>query len=119
MRLIRSFKYALEGLAHCFRLEANFRIHLAFAISAVAAGYALHVSSAEWLVLLFCIGMVLSLELVNTAIERLCDVITAEYKAPVKVIKDVAAGAVLLAAITSIAIAAIIFIPKISELFKT
>ena len=70
----------------------------------------------EWLVVVLCITVVLTLEMINTAIEKLCDVVQPDYHPQIKIIKDIAAGAVLIAALGSIIIGAIIFVPKIIAL---
>ncbi|MCY7292766.1 MAG: diacylglycerol kinase family protein, partial [Ferruginibacter sp.] len=96
--------------------ERNFKIEIFLAVAVCISGFALRISSIEWLVILINIGFVLSAELVNTAIEKLCDVTTKEMNPIIKIIKDVAAAAVLLAAITAFICALIIFIPPIFKL---
>lgn len=113
MKLIRSFRYAWAGLRYCFTTQLNFRLHLLFATLAIGCGFALHISKLEWLVVAGCISVVLSLELLNTAIEKLCDLLHPGPHPQVKIIKDVAAAAVLVAAIGSAVAGLIIFVPKI------
>jgi len=112
MKLIRSFRYAWAGLSYCFTTQLNFRLHLLFAALAITFGFVLNISGGEWLVVIICIAFVLSLELLNTAIEKLCDLVHPGPHPSVKIIKDVAAGAVLLAAIGSAVAGLIIFLPK-------
>jgi diacylglycerol kinase len=109
----RSVLYACKGIAYCMQKERNFKIQLVCAVAAAAAGLFFKISGTEWLALLLCIALVLSLEMANTAIERLCDHVQAEHHINIRVIKDVAAGAVLLSAAITLICGCIIFIPKI------
>lgn len=110
---IKSFKYAFEGIFSLLRSEHNAWIHLAATIVVVSAGFTLEINRYEWMIIVACIASVFALEAVNTAIERLADVLQPEKDDRIKQIKDLAAGAVLIAAIASIIIAGLIFIPKI------
>ena len=118
MKLIRSFGYALDGLKYCFKTQLNFRIHLAVMLFVIAFGVFFNITTTEWIAVIFCGMLVLVLEMVNTAIEYLCDTVTKEIHPAVKIIKDVSAAAVLLAAAGSVIIGLIIFLPKIYNLFK-
>jgi diacylglycerol kinase len=118
MRLIRSFGYAYEGLQHCYRKEMNFRIHVSCAILAIIAGVSLAISLTNWIIIIGCIGMVLALEMINTAIERLCDIVSLERKPQIKAVKDISAGAVLVGAFISVCIGLIVFLPKLLTLLK-
>jgi diacylglycerol kinase len=118
MLLIRSFGYALAGVKYCYVKEINFRIHLFFTAIVIIAGISLTISLLDWIIVIGCIGTVLSLEMLNSAIEKLCDVVSIERKPQIKVIKDIAAGAVLVVAILSSCIGVIIFLPKILNLVK-
>ncbi len=109
---IRSFKYAFNGLWVVVLREHNFRIHLLAAAVAVAAGFYFNISGEEWLAIILVIAMVWTLEIVNAAVENLCDVVSPQKDKRIKIVKDMAAAAVLLAAIASLMVAAIIFIPK-------
>lgn len=117
MKLIKSFLFAFNGFKICFSSEINFRIHVVAAITAAAAGIWLHISNCEWLALLLCIALVISLEMLNTAIETLCNFITLNHHYKIGKIKDVAAGAVFVAAVISVVCSAIIFIPKLIIFF--
>jgi diacylglycerol kinase len=117
MKMILSFKYAFEGIATACKTQPNFRAELIASLLVVAAGCWLHVSSAEWLVIALNISIVLSLELVNTAIESTCDLFSKEYHPSIKFIKDIAAAAVLIAGIAAAVCGVIIFLPKIIQLF--
>lgn len=119
MRFIRSFGFAWNGLKICFTSETNFRIHVLFTIAAILLGLVLHVSPAEWLVMLFCIGLVAGMEMMNTAVEKLCNVVQEDIHPGIKVVKDIAAGAVMVAAGCSLVTGFIIFAPKIIVYFKS
>jgi diacylglycerol kinase len=118
MKLLRSFGFALNGLKICFTSETNFRIHVMFTITAIALGIVLRVSAAEWLLMLFCIGLVVGMEMMNTAVEKLCNLVQEDIHPGIKTVKDVAAGAVLVAAGCSLITGLIIFIPKIIVYLK-
>jgi len=110
-------KFALQGWISFFRKEANGQIQLFIAIMVIVAGFALRVNITEWMILLSCIGVVISLEMINSAIEKICDHVNPQIHPVIKVIKDVAAGAVLWAAIIAAIIGLLIFIPRIISLF--
>ena len=110
---ISSFRYAFNGLKILIKEEHNARIHLFAACCVMIAGVVLKVSASEWIILIFCIGWVFALELINSAIENTADFISPEKNETIKKIKDLAAGAVLVAAIASAIIGLIIFFPKI------
>jgi len=109
---IQSFRYAFSGLWFVLKHEHNFRIHLLAAVVAVLAGFYFDISVYEWLAIVLIIALVLTLEIVNSAIEKLADVVSPEKNEQIKVIKDMSAAAVLLAAMVSLVVAALIFIPK-------
>jgi diacylglycerol kinase (ATP) len=109
---LRSFRHAFRGLLWMIREEHNSWIHLAFVVVLIPAGFILHLSLIEWTLIIFCIGLVLGLELVNPAIERLADKISPERDPDIGKIKDLAAAAVLVAAIASAIVGLIILVPK-------
>ena len=119
MKLFKSFAFAFNGLKICFASEINFKIHVLFAIIAVLFGIGFKISDTEWLVVVFCIAFVIAMEMINTAIEKLCDVVHKDFHPQIKIIKDMAAGAVLIAAINSLIMAGIIFVPKIIVYIKS
>lgn len=108
--------FALQGWLHFFRTEANGRIQAVIAAMVVVAGFFFGVSAQEWLWILLCIGLVTGLEMVNTAIETLANRLHPERHPDIKIVKDVAAGAVLWAAVISVMIGAVIFLPKVWSL---
>lgn len=112
-KLINSFKYAIEGIATGIKTERNMKIHIVIMILVIIFGIILKISKIEWIICIVLFGFVISLELINTAIENTVDLVTLENNSKAKIAKDVAAGSVLIAAITSAIIGLIIFIPKI------
>ncbi|PAE11759.1 diacylglycerol kinase [Niallia circulans] len=110
---LSSFRLAILGILTAIKQERNVKIHLVITILVIILGLLNDLSKQEWMFIAFCIGLVISLELINTAIERVVDLVTSEYHPLAKEAKDIAAGAVFIAAILSIVIGGIIFIPKI------
>ena len=110
--LLKSFANAFAGIGYFFANDRNGRIHLAITLTVLAAGLAFQILPIEWIVILLCIALVISLEMLNSALEKLCDMVQPNYHATIKVIKDVSAGAVLVATIISVVIGIIIFLPK-------
>lgn len=108
-----TFKAALAGIKSAFQTQVNLKIHLLAAILAIALGYYLHISRIEYLILILTIGIVVVSEMANTAMEHLADAVTKEQNEYIRMAKDVAAGSVLLTAISSIIVGLIIFLPKI------
>ncbi|MDM5190013.1 diacylglycerol kinase family protein [Bacillus sp. DX4.1] len=110
-KLINSFGYAIAGIFFCLRHERNMQIHCLAAVIVICCGFYFHVTTLEWLILLIVIGIVMCLEMMNTAIEKTVDLATEDFKPLAKIAKDVAAGAVLLFAVIAVIIGAIIFLP--------
>lgn len=110
---VKSFVYAGAGIISFFKYEHNARIHLAATIAVIMLSLLVHVSRSEAIVLTFCIALVWITEMINTAIEKTMDLISKERHPQIKAIKDMAAGSVLVAAITAVIAGAIIFIPKL------
>jgi diacylglycerol kinase len=113
MNFLKGFVYAFNGLVVFFRHERNGRIQLLTAIVVALLSWRFKISAAEWMVVLGCIATVLSFEMINSAIEKLCNLVHPKYHPAVKTIKDISAGAVLFVAISSAVIGSIIFVPKI------
>lgn len=115
-RRIQSFGYAFKGLRLMLSHQPNFFIHLTLAILALGLSYFLNLSRSELLWIIIAIGMVLSAEVFNTAIEKLTDMVQPEKDPKAGQVKDLAAAAVLLTSITALIIGLLIFIPPILEL---
>ncbi len=114
---IRSFRFAFKGIWFLIREEHNFRIHLLATAIVIILGFFFRVSTSDWLWLILCIGMVLTAEGFNSAIEYLVDLKQPEQHPKAGKIKDLAAGAVLLTAFTALMIGIIIFWPYASHMF--
>lgn len=110
---LRSFYYAFAGIRQFLLREHNARIHLVASIGVIIAGLVLHVSTSEAAMLAIATGGVWISEMLNTCLERMADLIDPEEHPMIKYIKDLAAGAVLVAAITAVVIGLFIFIPKL------
>lgn len=113
----KGFGYAFNGLVVFFRHERNGRIQLGVSVLVAVLACLLQVSTSDWIILLGCIATVLSFEMINSAIEKLCNLVHPKYHPAVKVIKDISAGAVLWMSVISSIIGVIIFLPKISIYF--
>jgi diacylglycerol kinase (ATP) len=110
---IKSFSHALAGLKQFVINEHNARIHLAATICVIIAALVLKIGATDAAILTIVTGLVWVAEILNTCVERLADHITKERHPEIKIVKDLAAGAVLTAAITAVIVALFIFIPKI------
>ena len=110
-----SFGYAFEGILTGIRKERNMKIHCLAIVAVTCAGTLFHITPVEWCICLLLFALVASLELVNTAVEAVVELVTEERKPLAKIAKDTAAGAVLIAAIMAAVIGCIIFLPKILE----
>lgn len=105
------FRYAFKGLLQSLKTERNFKVQLFLFLLAGVGGLYFNISSLQWIAILGVSGLVLGLELANSAIEKLCDVFTKDYHPSIKTIKDTSAAAVLIAAIFAAIIGALIFFP--------
>ena len=108
---LRSVRYAVAGIAYMLRTQHNAWLHAAASAAVLVVGLALGVSAADWRWLIAAMALVWIAEAMNTAFEHLCDVVSPEFHASVQKSKDVAAGAVLLAAIAAAAIGASVLVP--------
>ena len=113
----KSALYALNGLRVLFLEEHNSRIHIAIVIVVVTGGFLLKISNTEWLVICIVIALVFSLEIINSAIENICDYISPQWSEVIKKVKDLAAAAVFVSSVISVICGAIIFLPKLYNLF--
>jgi diacylglycerol kinase (ATP) len=112
-RLVRSFGFAFAGVWSMLRHQRNAQIHAALTILVLIVGIVLRVSLSEWIALILCITLVLSLEALNTALEAVVDLASPEFHPLAKQAKDIAAGAVLIGAIGAALVGCIIFLPKL------
>jgi len=110
---LASFRYAFQGIKRLFTHEPNSWIHLFVTVCVLIAGIWLHIAVWEWIIVIMAIGFVLTAEAFNSAIECLGDAVCQEPHEYIKHAKDLAAGAVLLSAITAAIVGLIVFLPKI------
>ena len=113
-----SFTYPIKGLKYAYKNEQNLAVDVTMALLVTVAGFIFRVSVHEWAILALTIGLVLGMELVNTAIEAVVDLVTEDYHPLAKVAKDTAAAAVFVIAIASVVVGLIIFLPKVISLFR-
>ena len=111
-----TFSNAIAGILVALKSEKNMRFHFFCSILVVLVSYYISITKTEWIIILFAIAGMFALELVNTAIERVVDLVTQEYHPLAKQAKDMAAGAVLVYAVLSVVIGLLIFIPYIQKL---
>ena len=118
--VLKSFKYALGGVSYVLKTSRNFKIQLIFAVTSLMIGFLLQISRSNYVILIATIMSVLILEILNTSIESIVDLLVKkEFSSLAKISKDTSAGAVLLASINSVIIAVYIFVPKIKLLFES
>jgi diacylglycerol kinase (ATP) len=110
---IKSFSYAFNGIKILFKVEHNARIHLFATVLVCLSGFIFKISKLEWIVITIVIGLVFMMEIVNSSIERISNFISPARNEEIKIIKDLAAAAVLIMAIVSVIVGLIIFLPKI------
>ncbi len=115
-KALKSFGYAFRGVVYLFRFENNAKIHLIAAVLAIAAALYLGMSAVEWCILVIQIAMVMAAEAFNTAIEKLSDVVSPGEHPVIGIVKDIAAGAVLITAAASVITGLFLFLPKIMPL---
>ena len=116
--VLKSFKYAFSGISYVLKTSRNFKIQLIFAVISLIIGFLLQISQTNYLILIATIMSVLILEILNTSIESIVDLLVKkEFSSLAKISKDTSAGAVFLASINSVIIAVYIFVPKIKLLF--
>jgi len=113
---IRSFGFAINGLKILFHDEHNSIIHLLASACAIAAGFILNITLNEWTMITFSIGLVFSLEIINSSIERIADFVSPQKHDTIKKVKDLAAAGVLIGSIAALIIGLIVFTPKILKL---
>ena len=118
--VFQSFKYAFSGISYVLKTSRNFKIQLIFAVTSLIIGFLLQISQINYVILIATIMSVLILEILNTSIESIVDlVVKKEFSSLAKISKDTSAGAVLLATINSVIIALYIFVPQIKLLFES
>jgi len=116
-KFVNSFTYPIKGLKYAYRNEQNLAVDVGISLLVLIAGVIFKLEKSEWLVVIFTIGAVISLELVNTAIEAVVDLVTEEYHPLAKVAKDTSAAAVFVIAVIAAIVGIVIFLPKVISLF--
>ena len=116
-KFINSFTYPLKGLRYAYKNEQNLAVDVGIALVVLIFGFLFKINKYEWAILVLTIGLVISCELLNTAIEAVVDLVTEEYHPLAKVAKDTSAAAVLVFAIVAVIVGLIIFMPKVIGLF--
>ena len=114
--LITSFRYAFAGIGHGLRTQRNLRIHLTAAVAVAFAGLWLGLSRWEWTAILLVVGLVLTAEMFNSALEAAVDLASPDVHPKAKIAKDAGAGAVMFAALTAVAVGLLVFAPHLVEL---
>jgi undecaprenol kinase len=112
-KVLRSFKYAFNGIRIAFTEELNFQVHFITSIVVIIAGFVFSISTTEWLIIIMLLAGMFAMEIMNTAIERTVDLVTKEHHLLAGQAKDLAAGAVLCYAAAAVIIGVIIFLPKV------
>jgi len=115
---IESFRYAFSGIWHTLKTQRNAQIHVSIAVVIFILGLFLNLNLTEWAILALTTGFVLATEMLNTVAEAAMDYATTEFNPQVKIVKDVAAGAVLTAAITAVVVGLLILGPPLFEGLK-
>lgn len=117
--LIKSFGYAVNGIRFALKEDQNIRIHLVAAIVVIGLSFFFQVNAFEMGILGVMILLVITTEMINTALEKTVDLITKEYREEAKIAKDVGAGMVLISAVGSVIVGVLIFAPYISRYFAS
>ncbi len=117
-KMLRSFSYAIEGGAALFRYENNARFHLLAAIVVVIAGWYFNLDLVEWALIAIAIGGVWAAEAFNTALEKLCDLVSPHFHPQIKAVKDLAAAGVFIMAGVALVIGILVFGDKIMVFLK-
>lgn len=113
IKFFKGFGYALLGISDTFKTELNFRIHVVAMLIAVGLGLFFSISMQEWLWIFLAIALVMALELMNTALEALANLVSSDFHPFIKKAKDAAAAAVLIVSIFALLVGGIVFIPKV------
>lgn len=113
---VRSFKNAFAGLFFNLWKERNFQVQMVIAILVVSAGFLLSIERSDWMIVILTIGVVLSAEIMNTSVEKLCDLYSEKNDPKIRIIKDSAAAAVLLVSVAALIIGVVVFLPYLLRL---
>ncbi len=117
--MARAFKNARAGIVYACKTQRNIKIECCIGLVAIVLGFALRIDAASWLAIVLCIGVVFALEIMNTAVESVVDLVSPEYHILAKRAKDCAAGAVYVAAACAVVVEAIIIVPRLMALLAS
>lgn len=112
-RFLKSCSHAFQGIHTAYAHEKNLQIQLVISVIVIATALCLKITRIEWCVILICNGLVHSFELLNTALEKLCDHVHPEHHSSIKIIKDISAAAVVFVSIISVLVGLVIFSPYV------
>lgn len=116
-KVLRSFQFAWQGILDLFRFENNAKVHFLMAVLVIGIGFWLGLSRIEWAIILTQIGLVLSAEGMNTAIEKLCDFVSPGVHPQIKAIKDMASGAVMIVCIVAVIVGVLVLGGRVLEVY--
>ena len=108
----KSLGYALKGMFLLLKTESSIQVQFSIAILLTIAGFYFEISSLEWIIQIFAIVLVMSIEALNTGLEKICDFVHEDFEARIGFIKDIAAGAVAISSLGALLITLILYIPK-------
>lgn len=117
-RFLASWKYSIQGLVYAYKYEQSMFIHTIAVIFAIAMGLILEISSVEWLLVFIVMGSVLAIELINTAIEAVVDLISLEIHPLAKIAKDAGSAATFVVSLIALVVGLVIFVPKLIIIFS-
>lgn len=117
-RFLNSWKFSIQGLTYAYKYEQSMLIHFVATISAVILGMLLRISAMEWLLIFLSLGVVLAMELINTAIEAVVDMVTLEIHPLAKIAKDCGSAATFVVSILTAVVSLAIYVPRFIELVK-
>jgi diacylglycerol kinase (ATP) len=109
----KSIGYAFKGMILLLKTESSIQVQFFVALLITAAGFYFEISSLEWAIQIFAIALVMSIEALNTGLEKICDFVHEDFEARIGFIKDIAAGAVAIASLAAMIIALIIYLPRL------
>lgn len=109
----KSVGYALKGMFLLLKTESSIQVQFSIAVLLTIAGFYFHISTLEWMIQVFAIVLVMSVEALNTGLEKICDFVHEDFEKRIGFIKDIAAGAVAIASLGALAIVLLLYIPKL------
>jgi len=110
---LKSFGYAIKGALLLFKTESSIQVQFVLALLVTAAGFYFEINATEWILQIITIALVMSIEGLNTALEKLCDFVHEDFEPRIGLIKDISAGAVFFTALAALIVALIIYVPKV------